>query len=427
MKANFRHQRAFSIFIVVLLLSCGPASAVETRYQLGYLLNYQSNIRRTATDPKSEWINTLTASMQATEDTSSLNMTLDASLQRLFYKNKSFSDRTVANATGNVLWTIIPERFTWTVNDYLRETVIDPRNANIQTNRQRTNTFTTGPDLIFRAGRRDTVILGHRFIDTYQEVTNLDSQQNVSNLTWQHQLSPISILSLVGAYQDINYDAETLPDRVITDTYLRYDMARAVTTFLVELGTTEVRTVGRSQIDGDRRVFSVDYQITGNETLNLRVSDQILEAGNIIDAALTPGNALADGRFLTANVFREKRVTLSYAHGGPFVTLNLSVYTTARNYFQDATLDNQLDGGTIAVAYTVSPTTDMTFNADFSRRFYPTDGRQLDYASYLVGITHIINPQLTLTGSVGLISRRSSVPGQDYDNFTASIGITYDI
>ena len=427
MKANFRRERALSIFAVVILLSCGPASAVETRYQLGYLLNYQSNIRRTVTDPKSEWVNTLTASMQATEDTTNLNMTLDASLQRLFYKNKSFADRTVANATGNVLWTIIPERFTWTVNDYLRETVIDPRNANIQTNRQRTNTFTTGPDLIFKAGRRDTFILGHRFIDTYQEVTNLDSQQNVSNLTWQHQLSPISILSIIGAYQDIDYDAGTLPDRVITDTYLRYDMARAVTTFLVELGSTEVRTVGRSPIEGSRRVFSVDYQITGNETLNLRISDQILEAGNIIDAALTPGDALADGRFLTANVFREKRTTLSYAHGGPFVTLNLSIYATTRNYMQDATLDNQLNGGTVAIAYTVSPTLDMTFNADFSRRFYPTDGRQLDYASYVLGATYIINPQLTLTGSAGVITRRSSVPGQDYDNFTASIGITYDI
>ncbi|HEB59197.1 MAG TPA: hypothetical protein ENJ01_08245 [Gammaproteobacteria bacterium] len=412
---------------VPLLMNVTPVWALETTYQLGYRLTYQSNIRKTEINPESEWINSFLASVQATETSASIDLNLDASLQRLVYKNNTYPDRSVANATGDLLWTIRPERFTWSVNDYLRETIIDPRDTNVPTNRQRTNTFTTGPDFIFRVTSRDTLMLSYRFIDNYQEVTNIDSQQNLGTLSWQHMLSPVSSLSLISNYLDVDYEAEIYPDRVIIDNLLRYKLARPSIEYQVDIGTTTVRTQNQTEIDGDLRILAVNYNITATETFSVKLSDRLVEAGNIVDAALVPDDQLADGRFLTANVYREKRSQLGYAWAGPFATLTLNVYTSTRNYFQDSTLDNTIDGGLLALGYSATETLQLTLNANISTRRYPVDGRRLDTQTYSIDAVYLISSDLVLTGSVGTRSRDSSVAGQNYDDFIASIGITYTI
>ena len=124
------------------------ARAAETSSNAGYSLEYTDNARLIPNDKKDEWTHVLSAGLSYLENSKTLDARVRAQAAYRKYKNNIFSDDTVLGLNANLLWRISPDRFSWTLEDYLTQTAIQSLGPDTPSNRQQTNVFTTGPDFM---------------------------------------------------------------------------------------------------------------------------------------------------------------------------------------------------------------------------------------------------------------------------------------
>src|SRR5712691_2962735 len=144
--------------------SCSdPIHAGQLESGFGLSLAHNSNIARVETNPQGEWTEALMAGLSYRENTVDLTANLVAQVERRHFVRNTFSDDTTGFLDGAAVWTILPRRLTWSIEDTYRQVLLNITAQDTPTNRAKSNSLNTGPDFTFPLNSTNSAVIGGRY------------------------------------------------------------------------------------------------------------------------------------------------------------------------------------------------------------------------------------------------------------------------
>ncbi|MBI3774839.1 MAG: hypothetical protein HY273_04675, partial [Gammaproteobacteria bacterium] len=107
-------------------MSIATRASAEIAYGVGYAGEQHSNITESALNAQSGAINTLIAGGVYTEKSSGLAAHALVQGEWSRYANNAYNDTPVYFVDTAAAWSIIPDRFTWSLTGVRDQSVIDP-------------------------------------------------------------------------------------------------------------------------------------------------------------------------------------------------------------------------------------------------------------------------------------------------------------
>jgi hypothetical protein len=431
-RADRPSRRSGTWCLAALGLVCTwPALGAQIDYGVGLSATYESNMFRTTSDPRPEIYESIMGAVNLREDNRDLNVRMLAQIEHRHFTKHTFPDDTTSYLDGAALWTITPQRATWTLEDTFREVQLSLTAPNTPSNRTKSNTMNTGPDLTFAVDGANSVIVGGRYgrFDVQNSVT--DNWRYGGYLRGLHLLSLQSKVSLNYETWRVNFEpvATPYPKVLQQNAYARYESLYAGSGATIDVGLTRITRYGTDTLSGNLGRLTLLRAFGPDMTLRVAYSNEISDtysdllrgvtlAGVPTDPAVVVVQGLA-----TADQYHSKLGSAAFLNqGGRFQYAFLVI----GRQIDFATLDEDYDerGGRIYLAWLPSGAARISASADYSRRDYrtltidpATPGsplRQDNDRNYLASLEYRLNQNLTVTFVGNQIRRESTAPTVGY-------------
>ncbi len=351
--------------VIISLLVAGhlmqTSHAGEFAYGVGYLGEHSDNIRRTPTDPQSEWVNSAIAGVVYLENGPALDAHLLAQAEYRDYKNDIYNDGPVYYADASLLWRITPQRLNWVFVDRYSQVTRDVTLPDTPDNRVNANVLDTGPDFYIRFDQVNTLVLGLRYGNASYSEGDLDSNRYGASARWQYASTAETTYSLNYEAEQVKYDNEILNENVMRqDLFIRAERRQARARFRMDLGATRLdrdRTGGTS---GNLARLEWSQQLTSVSTAGIQLAREYLDAGTVLLSTATsptpapgaPPSSSATGE-VTNDFFYTKRAEAYYNRSDSSYGLSARAYYRDLDY-EMSPQDRQEAGGRIDVTYNPS-------------------------------------------------------------------------
>jgi hypothetical protein len=335
----------------------GLANASESSFSLGYTLDYSDNALLVHTNQKEEWTHVLSAGLSYLENSKAIDARVQAQAAYRKYKNNIFADDTVLGLNANLLWRISPDRFSWTLEDYLTQTAIQSLRPDTPSNRQQTNVFTTGPDFKLRLSPVQVLQFGVRHTRNTYETSDLDNTRNSGAVKWIYQSSPSTTLSLNYDAQKVNYDNEILnPNFDRQDAFLGIEKRLSSNFFVLNAGATSIQREKVPDVDGSLGRFSWTRLVSPVSTFALSISSELSDVGREALAAgqtAPPNQQSVPGASVTGDVFRAKNASVTFTHRRVFGSDVIEMFKS-KNEYKLSHAEEERKGGSFDISYELS-------------------------------------------------------------------------
>ncbi|MDO8716589.1 MAG: hypothetical protein Q7J73_07270 [Dehalococcoidales bacterium] len=330
------------------------ATAAETAWNAGYQLEYTDNAGLTPNNQQEEWANVLNAGVSMLENSPSLDAKVQAQASYRNYKNNVFPDDTVFGLGANVLWKISPDRFHWTVEDYLTQTSVLSLGADTPSNRQKLNVFSTGPDFKVRLSPVQALQFGARYTRNTYGTSDLDNARHAGELKWVYESSPVTSLSLNYIAQTVRYDDVVInTDFDRQDAFLQIENRLSRNIFVLSAGATSIQRENMPDEEGSLGRFSWTRLVSPVSTFNLSATSELSDVGR---QALATGQTVSANQqgipvgSNTGNVFRTNSVIATFNHRRSFGKDSISLFKAKDEYSLSSVVEER-KGGSIDIGY----------------------------------------------------------------------------
>lgn len=336
--------------------------ASELAYGAGYYGTYSDNVRRTSTNPQSEWIHSLIAGLGYRENGPALQANAQLQAEYRDYKYDTYRDGPLYFVDASLLWKIFPERLEWFFVDRYDQVTRDSTLANTPDNLVDANVLSTGPNLFLRFGNVNTLLLGLRYgnasyNDDYPS-SNVDNSRYGALVRWLYRMNSATTNSLNYEFQRIKYDEAVLNgDFDKHDLYMRIDWGRAFTQFLLDLGATRVDVANGSDESGHLARLTWSQTLTSESSAGVQLADEYLDSGSALLATATsstgtPGAppSLPVANSLVNDFFYTKRADVYYDRKGDSGGMKTRIFYRDIDY-RTSSFDRHEIGGHVELSY----------------------------------------------------------------------------
>lgn len=413
-KGEVYGARAWCILVCGLLATRSPlASAARGAYGFGYISEYTTNIERVSevgpTQPTDEWINTLVAGASYTENTADFAANVVGQVELRDYAKNSFSEDIFGTLAASALWTLSPQRFTWTLENAFRMVTLDPTVASTPRNVAGANAFETGPDAYFRLGPRNTFSLGARYGNVYVGDTELDDNRYSGVARWLWQLSSRTVWSLNAEHINVDYKNDELNESFRrNDLYLRLQIRQARSEFILDGGRSRIDR--ETELDGSLARLELRRQLTSESTFGLSAASGYQDAGaellDILTGPTEPAGVIAPlmgTDVITDDIYYRRQADVYYERVGTRLAGTLRLITRELD-FETLPEDRNETGGSLELQYRYSATLGATlFGEHLNVEYLQVNPRREDRDShYGLRLAYLVARNLSL----GLEGRR---------------------
>jgi hypothetical protein len=322
-------------FVAVTLAGAGaclqalPAQAqVEYGLEAGY--GRSDNVFRRSDDEIASDILTAGLQLNWQEDRTRLDADVRADLDYNHYLDGDVDDQLTGNANGQVSFAIVPERFSWLVEDTYGQAQQDPLVPATPESLEATNYATTGPDFTFGLGGNNSLRVSGRYSLVTYETSPYDSTRAGGRVSFLRQMSDRSSFGLNATLDDVDFDDAGNIDYVRRSGTFSYELEAARTNIDAELGYTWVErdvSIGESEQDGPLVRLEVRRKVSPSSYLNLRVGTQLSDASEamrdslgVVDQTGTPIVSTA-----SSSIFENQFASLGWQFDRPRTSIDLSV------------------------------------------------------------------------------------------------------
>lgn len=143
MRIYMQHLMRGALPLSLMTLASANAHAARVSYEVGIGVLRSDNIGLAAVNERSDTVIAPQLRFDIEQSGSTLQLTGRGQLQYLDYVDDTFSDGFRGAFSGQALWTLLPDRLTWTFEDYLSRQPVNSFNAFSPANEQQTNLFVT--------------------------------------------------------------------------------------------------------------------------------------------------------------------------------------------------------------------------------------------------------------------------------------------
>jgi Putative beta-barrel porin 2 len=405
-----------------------PPRATKFAFDLGLTEGYTNNSNLTATNPQSDLVSTPRFGLVYTRQSAKTDANVNFQISRDVYRRETQQNQTFPSLNALVNWRIVPERFTWTLNDFASQNQINVQNAPTTTNTQNVNAFITGPDGFFHFGSSNTLQLGARLADTHFEVTNEDSTRVAGYARWLYSPSPRTVLSANYDASSVRFEDATNPDFDRHDLFFQIRTTRARSDFVFDIGETLIDQQGISPQREPLLRFSGNRRLTAKSTIGLAIAQITADSGsNLFRLGLSPPGLAPGGNVAnTPDVFTDRSLNVFYTNAGRRTTATVSIFARDQDY--KTTPNDQSGWGTsFNINRRLTPRLSASLLASYGDTDYPQNIPTLTNQDTVVGFnfSYSLGRYLSFGGGVTWQNRNSTDPTQDYTETRGFLGITY--
>ncbi|MHB8624054.1 MAG: hypothetical protein ACYC9J_13830 [Sulfuricaulis sp.] len=302
-----------------------PLQAGEFEYGLGYVGTRSDNISHVPTGQREDWINSYLAGFAYQENSADLVAHILAQGEFDTYRNHTYNNQSLYYLDSDAVWTISPQRFTWTAQDTARQILINPTAVNTPTNQTHVNVLSTGPDVLLRFSPVQSAALGARAGYVYTGSLDNDSKRFNGTAGWLYQSSSETTYSLNYQPLVVRFNNSTLNDNFTQqDSFVRGDYHPALSQYVLDLGVSKIhRDFGKGASKTLAR-FTWNRELTPESAFGLTASRDFSDTGTDILAAsqtttshtvaVQPPvpNTVLSSNVLTSDVYFAKREQIFY-------------------------------------------------------------------------------------------------------------------
>jgi len=425
--------------ITIAVLASGVAHAGELAYGGAYIGEYSTNVARTVTGEREDWINSALVGMAYRERSSTLTADFYGQAEYRAYKKDTFDSTDLYYVAASGVWAIEPKQFYWTLGDLLRQVLIDPAAPDVPSNRVTVNVFNTGPDALARINPSNTLAVGLRYgNDTYSD-HRADADRYGAYVRWLHNIGTRATVSGNVDAVDVNFrDPAPRNDYRLADYYLGLTTRSPTFAGTLDLGYTVVNELPGSFSSGDKTSegyplvrLSLTRQITRDRTAGIAARAAFSDAGAALIGRQTelgvqpPGGTGYLAEVPIADPYFEKRGEVFFLSKGSGFLWDARALARRLEYQHAAASDRDETIGLAGVTYLWSLVTSTVFYGEYIRREYDISNR-IDVDST---VSLRFSRRLTRSFSLALegkqVRRNSTDPLAEYVDYRGLVSILY--
>jgi Putative beta-barrel porin 2 len=392
-----------------------PIHAAQVESGVGLSILHNSNIRRVETEPQSEWTEALIVGLSFRENTADLTANVLAQLERRHFVRNTFSDDSTGFVDGAAIWTILPRRLAWNIEDTFRQVLLDITAQDTPTNRAKSNSLNTGPDFTFPLSSTNSAVIGGRYGRFDIENSINDNKRYKAYARGLHALSPQTKISLNFEATRVFFEpgAQPYPEVLKRDWFGRFENRSATNSAVVDLGTSKVTQYGGQDLDRGRIArLALSEALSSQSTVSLGLSNEFSDTFSDLVAGVGASSAPREGGVVTAagDLYHSRRNDLGYLNKGGQFEYALQVN---RRQVDFATLDQDYHerGGTFLLAWLYSGAVQFAASALYNRRTFDSNlAREDKDRNFGAHLTYRLNRNVTITMEAGRAERNSTVP-----------------
>ena len=403
----------------VTLLYAVIASSAEVHYLAGTTLMHATNINRQNTATESEVAQTLRGSVSVIENTATLVMNVDASLQATHYANNQLADATTGQMLGNALWSIRPGQLEWYASNIYTQMAIDPLSSNTPGNRQNVNALSTGPNYTMRFNSRSQLELEARAENYAFENADTDNNRALAAARLNYRFTA-SISS------NLNYESTKVmfENTVLNSDFARNDMflslhyQRNTNTAEAQGGYTIISNDNTADARASRYLLALENRRTRTTTLRAEYSRNVSDTSSNLRSITTADSTNPTLLATSAQLFIRTTARLNSTSTLSSGTLILSAHKTESDYLTDDTLDQIENGASILNSWNLNGRSTFSIDGRYIETDYTGQPVLRIDEDYIYGATYIYrygrNININLRGEY--LERESTTLLQNYED-----------
>lgn len=418
----------------LLLALPGHARAVRIDYRFDLSVLHSDNIARSTTDPIAETVFAPQLSFDVRRNGSGLRLESRGQLQRLHYLGDRFPAEWRGGFAGQLDWTLVPQRLSFVLEDYLSREPVNLLDSLSPDNQQQVNVLVAGPDLFARLGPATRAEIELRYGHSHADESR----------TFNGHRSSVAarVLRDISAWQRGSLHLEAT--RAGFDLSTKYTLRNAYVGYGLERPAFRLElAAGSSRLDpwmagvpastpllrGD-----LEWKVTPRSVLSARwrsgfsdATEYLVVQGRDIDAPAAPDLRRMDFPVhIGAGAFRERRADIGYRFDGERLGLELRPHYEQVQYLEDIVPDHRSRGGSFSLEYRLRPRTTLSLVAARQhRRFIDIAREDTDLAAG-IGFVERVTRHWSWRVDVQHRRRDSSVEGQAYDENAAILAVGYE-
>lgn len=345
-------QARFVAAAITLAAACLQAPAAEAQtptrsqgleYGLTAGYGHSDNVFRRSDDELASDILTAGVEINWQEDRTlfDANVRADIDFNHYLDLNEGFDDanQVMGNLQGEMSLGIIPDHFTWLIQDSFGQTQQDPLVPATPESLESTNYLTTGPDFTLLFGSASLLRLSGRYSATTYELSPYDSTRAGGGLTFLRNTSERSSMSLAVNTDDVDYDDAANVDFKRQGASFNYTLQAARTDIDATVGYTWLDIDDGSENSGPLVEIEVRRRISNSSALNFRLGTQLSDAAEALRTDLESEDFGNDGTgvIATSATFENKFASVAWQFERPRTSFDISagwdkdVYESAEN------------------------------------------------------------------------------------------------
>lgn len=438
MKGGIRRKscKAMVVSLAIYSLALERAAAAEFAYGVGYVGEHSSNITRTPTNEKSDWINTFIAGIAYRDIGPELATHVVGQVEEVDYHKDTFDDGPQYYLDAAAIWTISPRRLTWTLEDRYSQARLNVAAQDTPTNRVGANVFATGPDVFLRFGALNTMVIGARYGQMYFGGNDADNSRYAGYGRWLYQMDSATTVSLNYEGLKVEFDNDIANvNYTRRDAFLRLDIRPVPSHFTLDLGSTRIERERGDEVDGSLARLSWLRQINSGSFLNVTVSREYSDAAmQLLSTVTNPAEApvpsagsvsIANGQdVVSGDVFYARRAEVAYSNVGPQFGFNVRAFRRHFDY-QISDQDRNETGGRVEITHNPEGTFVSSIYGEFQKTNFLNFVR--DDNDRTLGVRLLYRSTRTLTfGLEGAnMRRRSTDPSFEFTDTRVLVSVIY--
>jgi len=414
------------------MLGFGCAAQIhagQSDFGVGLSLAHNTNIGRVETNPQSELTQSLMAGLFYRENTANVTARVLAQVERRHFVHQTFIDDTTGYLDGTAVWTMLPRRFAWTVEDVFRAVQVSITAPDTPANRTKANSLSTGPDFTFPFSSTNSAVIGGRYGRLDIENSNTDNRRYTGFARGVHAISAQTKLSL--NYEGVRVyfvpGAQVYSPILREDLFGRFENNSVTNSTSIDVGKSRVTRYGGPALDGRLERLTLSEAFTPQSTLRLALSDQVSDTYTDLISGVTSPTAPTDAGavvvqgadFVNGDLYHSKRGDLAYVNNDGRFGYTLQAYGR-RVDFETLDQDYREKGGRFVWSWFSGPMR-LNVSADYARRsFNPADqtsplfGRTDTDRNYSAAASYKLNGNLTVALEGGRVQRQSTAPSVSF-------------
>lgn len=439
-RIRFARQRVLCAALAAALPVGAQAARLEYDVSLRYM--HSDNIVLQAADEISEDILSPQVRFVLSHDSSALTTRLRGNVQHLDYMDDVYEDDTRGEFSGELEWTVLPDRLMFYARDSLSEQSVDSLAAFTPGNQQKINVFEGGPTLMARFGENMRGQLDLRYTNSWAEETETFNSDRYS--------AAARLARALGATDALVFNVEASQTEYDTIAelynYKRYD---AYVTYLSQLSKLSVDiSAGYSRlkpegVDGTSSALFRGYagwEVAPRSQLSARASYQFGDASqDLIQRVGAPGEPTDPGDpggpivgqpgdpnlQIIPDTFKQRRLSLGYEFTGERLSVLAEPYFEQLRYIRDDSFDADNSGISVSARYGLTARLSLTGVAQRYKREFTNIARDDTDTILGAGLAMRFSRHWGAQFDYRHRKRDSSIGSQDYVENVVVLSVTY--